>query len=393
MNDQEIEELMSRYADGSASEEEAALIESWYMNLAAKEEIPESELNISQVKAAIWNRINRRRMIPFYRYAAAAILLIAIGIGGYAYFSGKKTAEIQTAIVHDLAPGANKAMLTLSNGKRIALTGAGNGTVAREKQIHINKTGEGKIVYQGKRSPESMLEYNTMTTPRGGKYQLTLSDGTEVTLDAASSIRYPVTFGGNSRLRISVGFVVGGVGAWSFGFRLILAGDERLVEITGQVYFEVAHMKSRPFRVKTHGQTVEVLGTHFNINAYDDETSLITTLLEGSIKVSNASNNAMLKPGQQSVSTSGNLQVKEANTDEAVAWKNGYFSFHKADIKTIMRQLARWYDVDIAYEGQIPDRRFSGDIDRNTRASRALEVLRFTKIHFRIEGKKIIVTP
>jgi transmembrane sensor len=365
MNDQEIEELMSRYADGSASEEEAALIESWYMNLAAKEEIPESELNISQVKAAIWNRINRRRMIPFYRYAAAAILLIAIGIGGYAYFSGKKTAEIQTAIVHDLAPGANKAMLTLSNGKRIALTGAGNGTVAREKQIHINKTGEGKIVYQGKRSPESMLEYNTMTTPRGGKYQLTLSDGTEVTLDAASSIRYPVTF----------------------------AGDERLVEITGQVYFEVAHMKSRPFRVKTHGQTVEVLGTHFNINAYDDETSLITTLLEGSIKVSNASNNAMLKPGQQSVSTSGNLQVKEANTDEAVAWKNGYFSFHKADIKTIMRQLARWYDVDIAYEGQIPDRRFSGDIDRNTRASRALEVLRFTKIHFRIEGKKIIVTP
>jgi transmembrane sensor len=298
--------------------------------------------------------------------AIAASILLILSVSYLLIHKSQPSQQVaKTQVKQDLMPGSNKAILTLANGKQVVLTGANNGIIAKENQATINKTKDGQIVYDGTATTNEAVLFNTTATPRGGRFDLTLSDGPKVTLDAASSIRYPVAFN----------------------------GSERKVEITGQVYFEVAHNKSKPFLVTTKGQTVEVLGTHFNINAYDDEPDLRTTLLEGSVRITKNNNTAILKPGEQSIVNDNTVTVKEADTEAAVAWKNGYFEFKKADIKTVMRQLSRWYDVDIAYEGNIPDRKFSGEIDRNTKASRALEGLSFTKIHFRIEGKKIIVTP
>ena len=209
------------------------------------------------------------------------------------------------------------------------------------------------------------VAYNTLTTPRGGQYHLTLSDGTSVWLNAASSIKYPIAFTGN----------------------------ERRVEITGEVYFEVEHNAAKPFRVICNGQTVEDLGTHFNINAYNDENAVKTTLLEGSVNVSAAGKNKMLKPGEQAQLQHGNIRIADVDVNKVAAWKNGLFQFNDDNIRDIMRQLGRWYDVDIKYEGNLPDWEFSGAIPRNANLSQVLDILSFVKVHFRIDGKTIVVKP
>jgi len=215
-------------------------------------------------------------------------------------------------------------------------------------------------------SSANSLVYNTATTPRGGQYQFILSDGTKVWLNSASSIKYPVQF----------------------------IGNERKVELTGEAYFEVVHNAKMPFRVVSNGQTVEDLGTHFNINAYNDENVIKTTLLEGSVKVSSAAGNNTIKPGQQAVLNNGNISViNDADLDAAVAWKNGFFYFDDNNIQEVMRQLARWYDVDIKCEGELPSRQFSGEISRNVKASQILDILSFKKIHYKIDGKSIVITP
>jgi ferric-dicitrate binding protein FerR (iron transport regulator) len=214
--------------------------------------------------------------------------------------------------------------------------------------------------------------YNTITTPRGGQYQVTLSDGTKVWLNAASSIRFPVLFTGN----------------------------ERKVEITGEAYFEVAKNVSKPFKVKTISSEVEVLGTHFNVNAYDDEAVAKTTLLEGLVKVSVPQTGGklaarFLQPGQQSgITKDGRISVlNNADTEEAVAWKNGRFQFRSADLKSILRQISRWYDVDVVYKGNV-DLHFTGQLTRDDYVSKVFDKLALTgEVHFKIEGKKIIVSP
>jgi transmembrane sensor len=257
----------------------------------------------------------------------------------------------------------------LADGKRIILTGAKNGTIAKDHNAIINKTADGQLVYQSddketassKRPAENLLQ-----TPRGGEYHLILADGTNVWLNAASSIRYPTAFTGN----------------------------DRRVEVTGEAYFEVAHNAAKPFRVTSKGQTVEVLGTHFNINAYDDEPGIKTTLLEGSVKVSNKDQKAILKPGQQAIvqSINNSIIIKNANTEEVVAWKNGYFLFDGEKIESIMRKVSRWYDVDVQYEQTMPDVAFGGSISRFENVSQLLEVLQRTgSVHFKIEGRRLTV--
>jgi transmembrane sensor len=262
----------------------------------------------------------------------------------------------------------------LANGSQVILNGAKNGAIAKQGNTTINKTEDGTVVYNktssNKGSSSAGLEYNELSTPRGGQYHLTLSDGTNVWLNAASSIKYPTAFKGNIRQ----------------------------VEITGEAYFEVVHNSSKPFRVMANGQIVQVLGTHFNINAYRDEPSIKTTLIQGAVKVSKGTISAILKPGQQSALTdagnSSTIRVSDhVNTDQVLAWTNGRFSFNNADIKTGMREIGRWYDVDIVYEGNVPNIVFIGEIYRNVNLSKVLEILRYSKVNFRIEGKKIIVTP
>jgi len=231
------------------------------------------------------------------------------------------------------------------------------------------KISNGQLAYHAAGKPVG-TSYNTVTTPAGGQYQVTLPDGSRVWLNAASSITYPTMFNGN----------------------------DRTVQITGEVYFEVAHDATKPFRVKSNGQTIEVLGTHFNINAYDDENVIKTTLLEGSVKVTTGDHVALLQPGQQSqVATAENPTgifkgIQNVDTDEAVAWKNGLFRFDKADIKTIMRQFSRWYDVDVVYQGDIKERVFSGSMHRNLSAANALELLSLANVHFTIDRKNIVVS-
>ncbi|MBO9573892.1 MAG: FecR domain-containing protein, partial [Chitinophagaceae bacterium] len=312
-------------------------------------------------------------VVGWISYAAAAAVLIVISLAIYYFIGsprqGKQTTQVAT-IKNDFLPGTEKALLTLGDGTVINLDSASVGAIAKQGNTSVVKTGEGLIDYFPAGKEPQSITYNNMTTPRGGKYQLRLPDGTHVWLNAASSITYPVIF----------------------------SGKERSVKITGEVYFEVAHDPSKPFRVHAADQELTVLGTHFNIKAYADEELLTTTLLEGkvSIKKATGTNSLILTPGQQAVTKPSTPSIalnKKANIEAAMAWKNGLFHFENADVKTVMQQLARWYDVEIVYEGRIPAKRFEGEIPMDAPASEVLAVLEKNKIHFRINGKKIIVTP
>lgn len=264
-----------------------------------------------------------------------------------------------------IIPGSNKAILTLQDGSTIVLDDAKNGTVAKQGNATVIKTANGQLVYSGAQSVPGKVMYNTMSTPRGGQYQLTLPDGTGVWLNSASSITYPTAF----------------------------VGTERKVTITGEAYFEVAKDKTRPFHLKAGNQNIEVLGTHFNVMAYADEEAIKTTLVEGSVKVSQNGSSNILKPGEQSVNKDGDFDIGPAALDEALAWKNGYFKFNRIGLKAIMRQLSRWYDVEIVYQGRIKDDEFVGTIGRSENIMQALHLLELTNVHFKIKDKTIIVLP
>lgn len=269
--------------------------------------------------------------------------------------------------MYDIPPGGNRAFLTLADGSTIVLDSVANGTLAQEGNATITKTGDGKIAYQQHAATQSQpVTFNTLTTPRGGQYQVDLPDGTKVWVNAASTLRFPSHF----------------------------SGTERLVELDGESYFEVAKSTHMPFRVRLkNGVIVEVLGTHFNINSYSSEP-LKATLLEGSIKINTASATKVLSPGQEgTVNNTGNIHIDDADIEQAVAWKNGLFHFNRADIYTIMRQLERWYDVEVIFDKNLPQKEYVGKVSRNTNISEVLEILEVSKIHFKINGKKITVMP
>jgi transmembrane sensor len=370
----EIEELIERYNAGKASPEEVDLVESWYAKYqSSSKDIPVDFLEKDQ-KESLNQIIGQIKSKPsginWQQLSIAASILILFTAGLFFYIiksEPNRQAVAKNVIKPDLTPGGNKAILTLSNGQSIVLNGAKNGTLAKQGNTDINKLSGSAISYQSASSfaAADAVIYNTATTPRGGQFQFILSDGTKVWLNSASSIKFPVAFNSN----------------------------ERKVELTGEAYFEVAHDAKRPFRVVSNQQQVEVLGTHFNINAYNDEDVINTTLLEGSVKVTSANTAITIVPGQQAQFKDGKINVAAVNVDDAVAWKNGLFNFNDNSIEEVMKQLSRWYDVDIKYEGQLPSRRFSGEISRNVNASQILDILSFKKIHYRIEGKSIIVMP
>ncbi len=320
--------------------------------------------------AEIAHRVDFRHRI-WIRYASAAAILIAISIGSY--FLGlnklqKPLAQTNFLQVHDVkAPATNNAIITLSNGKQIILDSAGNGTLAMQGNVNLVKLADGKIAYVGSNDNRNEVIYNTLTNPRGSKViSLTLSDGSQVWLNAESSLRYPTAFTGN----------------------------ERKVEITGEAYFEVAHDAAMPFIVRKGEMETKVLGTHFNVNVYDNEPVIKVTLLEGSVKVSKASETTQLAPGQQAqINTNGKILLnKTVEIDEVMAWKNGRFELNGNTIEPIMRQVARWYDVDIEYKGALPTDNFMGAVSRQENVSELLKILEQTKaVNFSIDGKKIIV--
>jgi transmembrane sensor len=303
----------------------------------------------------------------WFKYAIAASVTIFIGIAAY-FFTSHHT-DTQT-LAADFNPGGNKAILTLSNGSTIILDNAKNGQLTSQGGTVVNKTNDGEIIYDASQFPQTETgakpAYNTISTPKGGQYKVVLADGTRAWLNSVSSISFPTAF----------------------------HGKDRQVEITGEVYFEVAKNKKKPFLVKAANQLVEVLGTHFNINSYDDEPDIKTTLLEGSVQIRQLNSNfsALLHPGQQAVNrSSGPILVQHVDIEQVIAWKNGMFQINDASIATLMRQASRWYNVDIEYEGKVPDRKFSGKIKRDVKASEFLQMLSYFNLHFSVEGQKIII--
>lgn len=305
----------------------------------------------------------------WFRYAAAIIILF--GIGAYLWNNTSVNREKpgiveQTDVRHDVqAPASMLATITLSNGKQVPLDSIQKGMIAKEGDVTIEKLQDGRIVYKG--ISEGEMLYNTISVPRGSKIaSLTMSDGTIVFLNTASSLRYPVAF----------------------------SGKERKVSITGEAYFEVAKDKTKKFIVETEGMTTEVLGTHFNVNGYDDETARAVTLLEGSIKVSTGSQSVMVSPGQQALLQQNGITINpKADVSQVMAWKNGYFVFNNADIPTVMKQLSRWYDVDVVYENGVPDVQFSGEIQRKLSLSQVIKGLKKMGVNCTIEDKKLIIHP
>jgi ferric-dicitrate binding protein FerR (iron transport regulator) len=309
------------------------------------------------------------RFSGFWRLAAAAAFLI-IGFGAFYNFKITRTEEkvaVVKPVVKDLPPGGNRAMLTLADGSTIVLDSAANGLLAMQGHTRINKTEDGQLVYDSEKEDidQSLSQINVLSTPKGGQYQIFLPDGSKVWLNASSSISYPAAF----------------------------AKNERRVQVTGEVFFEVKKDKSKPFKV-IFGQTeVEALGTSFNVMAYKEDLATITTLVEGSVSVTNNRSNKILKPGQQaSVSTAGNITTRSVDIQEAIAWKKGLFYFRDAGIELIMKKVARWYDVEIRYEGAIPLKHFTGKIPMDVNISELLQMLSYTGVACRIENEQVIIS-
>lgn len=300
----------------------------------------------------------------YWMAAAAILLLLAAGAYIWQLRPADKEVVVTNTTTKDIAPGKAGAVLTLADGTEVVLDSVGNGVIANQQGAKVMLQG-GQLAYYADGSTGSTPAYNTMTTPKGRQYNLVLPDGTGVWLNAASSIRFPTRFTGN----------------------------ERRVDVTGEVYFEVAHNAAMPFRARVNDKTeVEVLGTHFNIHAYKDEAGMNTTLLEGSVKIAGVT----LKPGQQA-SISNNERavhvIDHADIDKIMAWKNGLFNFNGASLPEVMKQLERWYDIEVVYEKGIPDITFGGKMTKGVSLNGVLIALEKSEVHFRLEGRKLIVMP
>jgi len=412
MHQQRLEDLFQKYFDKTASDSERTELMQ-YINVSSDEEIESWMKNAFNSNKSIENfflqsernkilqtifkeesqeseNCNLRRKLykeSLRKYVAlAAILFIIAALGIIIYRSGFHQIDTTTSVSPvNIVAGTNKAILTLADGSIIQLNDVENGKIANQEGIIISKTDEGQLTYSLKESivenPLKELAYNTISTPKGGQFQVVLPDGTKVWLNAMSILRYPVLF----------------------------MDDERVVELEGEGYFEVARNTKQPFKVITDNQTVTVLGTHFNINSYKSE-SIKTTLLEGSVKISGSTigetkeaKSVILKPGQQaSIGSSNILKVKNVNVDNAIAWKLGVFQFENTNIKDVMEEFSRWYDVDVDFDKGVPNINLWGRVYRNVNAAEALEILSYFNLKYKViqttnkitgqQRKKIIVS-
>jgi transmembrane sensor len=388
LDKKDFEKLLDKYIAGEASLEEEQQLLNFYgsfqknpKTLEATDELGENIFGKIQENISA---VEENQYSPSFYYlksiSIAALILLFISTGLY-FYSNREILEpeqfTEIDVRNDILPGYNKAILTLADGSKISLDDAANGLLASQGNIAITKTENGQIVYEKNNVDKSKFishrsAINTIQTPKGGKYQIRLPDGSKVWLNSASTLIYPTTF----------------------------AGNERKVQLKGEAYFEIAPNKNVPFRVESDNQIVEVLGTHFNINSYDDEDYVKTTLLEGSVKVILSSNpneiskTKLLKPGEQSLtkSSQSGIRIENADTEKAVAWKNGYFKFRNTPIKEIMREIERWYDVELVYEGKIPSDEFTGFISNDVKISAVLKIMEESGgVKFSVKGKKLKV--
>lgn len=383
MEDKQLRELLNKYSEGALNPEEKAILESWYVMQASNSNLDlsdkEIDLNLKKIGKNLPLKYNAVRISLWSGIISAAAILIIISSGIYFYSANidKTLGEYAgTDIRREIAPGGNKAILTLADGSKISLTDASNGDIARQAGIRITKTADGQLIYTilDAASEPSNPVYNTIETPRGGQYQVILPDGSKVWLNAASSLKYPPSFASQK---------------------------ERRIELNGEAYFEIAKDKLHPFIVNTNKQEIKVLGTHFNVNAYSDEPQIKTTLLEGSVLVYKSDTDfpseggkVMLIPGQQSVFDGNSIKINSVDPEDVVAWKNGYFRFDDESLESIMRKISRWYDVDITWRDEsVKSESFAAVSTRFANVSSLLKMIEQTgDVKFNIEDGKIIVS-
>ncbi|MHA4806784.1 FecR family protein [Flavitalea flava] len=402
MPEQDITELFNRFFQGTITQEEKEVLTEWiqrspdneelfslmrnsWQNFETRQSLPSDKAKkllatILQKGKKEESKENKAEPVPallvpiwsrkWYRIAAAVMIIGVVGAAGYIFqhrhgLSG--TGQLQPSFAKkDVTPPSSvNAVLTLANGRKIILDSVANGTLAMQGGTGILKTEEGRIIYQGRETTVE-LQYNTLTVPRGSRIaSITLSDGSKVWLNAGSSMTYPVAF----------------------------SGSERKISITGEGYFEVAQNPSAPFIVSNGDKEIKVLGTHFNVNAYEEESDMKVTLLEGSVKITAGAGNILLKPGQMAKVDQG-LKIKmvrNANLPQVMAWKNGLFDFEGADIRTVMRELSRWYGVQVEYKDEITEK-FYIETNRNANVTEVFKILETTGgVHFKVEVGKIIV--
>ena len=375
MDELELNKLLKRFKEGTCSEEEKEMLELWFdhqsnaasWNWESEEEKEQLRLQMLEGIGRAVDREQPRwvRMNYWYRGIAASFLVMLM-IGGYLY--KRSTSDLpdqndyRQAVV---APGTSQAMLTLSDGTSVLVDDAARGIVSSDGNMQVIKTDEGELAYREKEGAKESAGRNTLYVPRGGTFQVTLPDGSRVWLNSSTSMTFPA---GNR-------------------------GAERLVELKGEAYFEVRTDKKRPFRVMANGTEVRVTGTRFNVSAYEEDKHLATTLAEGQVIVTHLNQEKILKPGQQAtISSSGTMQVAVADVESALAWKDGYFVFEDQDLTSIMKMVARWYDVEVEYKGTPPPQRFGGTFSKSKGLDGLLTYLeQLSTIHFTRQGKKIIV--
>ena len=386
MSNNRLKYLLEQYAaDASTPEETRELLE-WIKDLEDDTQLrekvkelwtdhdlngplPQTDWNTIYARIGDMPVIGRQRSVwPRVWAAAAVVALLSAG----SYFIFNKRVEQPIAATekqqpgNGLVPGGDRAVLTLANGEQVILDSAGNGALAQQGNIKVIKLNDGRLSYSSPKDKPAEVLYNTISTPRGGQYQVVLSDGSKVWLNAASSLRFPVS----------------------------LAGDERTVTLSGEGYFEVAHNAAKPFTVSVNGVEVHVLGTHFNINAYDNEPDTKVTLLEGAVKVSSATlAPVLMQPGQQAKISDKIAIDKNVDLNMVVAWKNGTFNFKNADVSAVMRQAERWYDIRVEYPYGMPRDTLNGGISRDVKLSEFLDIIRYSDIRATIRDGVVEIRP
>jgi transmembrane sensor len=377
LNQKRIYTLIQKYRDNTASDTEKEELLKWYRQKAYQDaEFPESEEAVGDFMLSRLNREIKPRTgrILHIKWLAAASVILIIGASWLfvsKFTGGANKTDNALAQKNDIPPGRNKAILTLVNGSKIALTDTGNGKIANQNGIQITKSAKGQLIYTIKASgnPNAAsgitqpLAFNTIETPKGGQFQVILPDGSKVWLNAFSSLKFPVNFN---------------------------PAKERRVELKGEAYFEVVHNAALPFRVITDKQVIEDLGTRFNVNAYDDEASSKTSLLQGRVRIKAGGKTTLLIPGQQAAVANG-IKVSEINTEEVIAWKNGYFNFDDEKLENIMKSVARWYNVTIVFEDEsLKNETFGAITTRFSNISTLLKIMEQTgDARFSIEGSTI----
>jgi ferric-dicitrate binding protein FerR (iron transport regulator) len=368
INDSFTSEEHEQFVHWVQQADKAELEAAWDLFSEMEEENPQHEAPPLSFREALERRLDQvdrpGRIHRFRWYAAASVLVVVSGIAAF-YFINRRDTSIDPAapvlVQADLPPGGNKALLTLSGGKTISLDDIPEGKLAMENGVSIQKNADGQILYSvtGDAGKKQEMVYNTITTPKGGQYQVSLPDGSMVWLNAASSLSFPVNF----------------------------TGKQRKVSITGEAYFDIKKNRNKPFIVETGSQEVEVLGTEFNVNSYQP-ASISTSLIAGAVKVIHTSTReqVILQPGRQAVLNNQQIAVNGFNEENVTSWRKGLFSYTNASLGTVMADFERWYDVEVVYEGSIPDFDFTGDIPRKLKASQFLEIMSSYPVKFRLEA-------